>query len=118
MRISDWSSDVCSSDLKRTSPVGEVEHRVTNLLAQIQADMLAGAIARRDDRTAEVPSIEEAVEAAKVGFARLPWDLVQDGGEARLAQDAITVRCLETASGDLPTREDARDMVASVARSY
>src|SRR3546814_8814679 len=108
MRISDWSSDVCSSDLKRTSPVGEVEHRVTNLLAQIQADMLAGAIARRDDRTAEVSSIEEAVEAAKVGFARLPWDLVKDGGEARLAQDAITVRCLQTASGDLPDRKSKR----------
>ncbi|HEY9555121.1 MAG TPA: proline--tRNA ligase [Acidimicrobiales bacterium] len=103
---------------KRTSPVGEVEHRVTNLLAQIQADMLAGAIARRDDRTAEVSSIEEAVEAAKVGFARLPWDLVKDGGEARLAQDAITVRCLQTASGDLPTSEDDSDLVAYVARSY
>ena len=39
---------------KRTVPVGEVAHRVTNLLAQIQAELLAAATKRRDDRTVEV----------------------------------------------------------------
>ena len=56
---------------KRTAPIGEVEHRVTNLLSMIQADLLAAATQRRDDRTVEVASVEEAVEAATVGFARI-----------------------------------------------
>ena len=103
---------------KRTVPVGEVAHRVTNLLPLIQADLLAAATQRRDDRTAEVTSIEDAVEAGKVGFAKIAWDLLKDGGEALLARDAITVRCLQTADGGLPASEDAPDLVAYVARSY
>jgi prolyl-tRNA synthetase len=98
--------------------VGEVAARIPDLLAEIQADLLAGATRRRDDRTVEATSVEEAVEAAKVGFARLPWDLLRDGGEARLAKDAITVRVLQTADGGLPTSEDEPDLVAYVARSY
>jgi prolyl-tRNA synthetase len=103
---------------KRTAPVEELVHRVTNLLPTIQADLLAGATRRRDDRTVDVTSLEAAVEAAQVGFARLPWDLLKDGGEALLARDAISVRCLQTADGGLPTGEDAPDLVAYVARSY
>ena len=53
-----------------------------------------------------------------MGFAKVPWDALRDGGEARLAQDAVTVRCLQTADGGLPTSEDAPDLVAYVARSY
>jgi prolyl-tRNA synthetase len=103
---------------KRTVPLGEVEHRVTNLLLQVQADILARAIQSRDDRTAEVATVEEAVEAAKVGFAKVPWDLLREGGEARLAQDGITVRCLQRADGTLPASEADPDLVAYVARSY
>ena len=103
---------------KRPAPVGEVEHRVTNLLSTIQADLLATATQRRDDRTVEAGSVEEAVEAAKVGFARIAWDLIKDGGEELLARDAISVRCLQTAEGGLPASEDDADLVAYVARSY
>jgi prolyl-tRNA synthetase len=103
---------------KRTAPVGEVVHRVTNLVALIQDELLAGATKRRDERTAEVSTIEDAIEAGKTGFARIRWDLLKDGGEARLAQDAITVRCLQTADGGLPQSEDDDDLVAYVARSY
>jgi prolyl-tRNA synthetase len=103
---------------KRTVPIGEVAHRVTNLLPTIQTDLLASATQRRDDRTVEVTSVEEAVEAAKVGFAKIAWDLIKDGGEAVLARDAISVRCLQAADGGLPTGEDAPDLIAYVARSY
>jgi len=103
---------------KRTAPIGEVAHRVTNLLPTIQSDLLATATKRRDDRTVEVASVEDAVEAAKVGFAKIAWDLIKDGGEAILARDAITVRCLQTSDGELPASEDAPDLVAYVARSY
>ncbi|MGV3760238.1 MAG: proline--tRNA ligase [Actinomycetota bacterium] len=103
---------------KQTVPVDDAARRVEALLPQVQADLLAAATKRRDDRTAEVSSIEEAVEAGKVGFARIAWDLIKDGGEDRLAQDAITVRCLQRADGDLPDGEDEPDLVAFVARSY
>jgi prolyl-tRNA synthetase len=103
---------------KQTVPVGEVVHRVTDLLPTIQADLLAAATQRRDDRTVDVSSVEDAVEAGKVGFAKIAWDVLKDGGEARLASDAITVRCLQTADGGLPASEDASDLVAYVARSY
>ncbi len=104
--------------VKAQVALGEVASRVSALLAEIQADLLAGATRRRDDRTVDATSVEEAVEAAKVGFARVPWDLLRDGGEARLAKDAITVRVLQTADGGLPASEDDPDLVAYVARSY
>jgi prolyl-tRNA synthetase len=103
---------------KRTVPVGEVEHRVTNLLPQIQADMLEAATRRRDDRTVEAATVEEASEAGQVGFAKVAWDLLKDGGEDVLARDAVTVRCLQSADGGLPASEDDSDLIAYVARSY
>jgi prolyl-tRNA synthetase len=101
-----------------TVPVAEAATAVDRLLDDIQASMLAGAVRRRDERTVEAASIGEAVEAAKVGFARIPWALLADGGERLLAQDAITVRCLQRPDGTLPTSEDEPDIVATVARSY
>jgi prolyl-tRNA synthetase len=103
---------------KEQMSVTEVATRVTALLPVMQADLLAAATQRRDDRTVEVTSVEEAVEAGRVGFARIAWDLIKDGGEALLARDAISVRCLQAADGGLPASEGAADLVAYVARSY
>jgi prolyl-tRNA synthetase len=99
-------------------PVDEVVATVPRLLEDIQAELLARAVRRRDERTVEASSLEEAVEGAKEGFARVPWDLVKDGGEARLAQDAVTVRCLLRPDGTLPSSEDEPDLVATVAKAY
>jgi prolyl-tRNA synthetase len=101
-----------------TIPVGEAAAVVDRLLADIQASMLAGAVRRRDERTVDVSSVGEAAEAGKVGFARVPWALLADGGEDQLAQDAVTVRCLQRPDGSLPVSEDEPDIVATVARSY
>jgi prolyl-tRNA synthetase len=101
-----------------TVPVAEAAATVARLLDDVQASMLATAVRRRDERTAEVTSIEEAVEAAAVGFARLPWALVAGEGEARLAKDSVSVRCLQRPDGGLPASEDEPDIVATVARSY
>jgi prolyl-tRNA synthetase len=103
---------------KRTVAIGEVEHRVTNLLELMQDELLAGATKRRDERTADVTTVEDALEAGRTGFARIPWDALKDGGEERLAQDAITVRVLQTEDGGLPQSEDDPGLVALVARSY
>jgi prolyl-tRNA synthetase len=102
-----------------TVPVGEAAAAVARMLDDVQASMLASAVRRRDDRTVEATSIEEAIEGAKLGFARIPWKLLADGdGEARLAQESVTVRCLQRPDGSLPGSEDEPDIVATVARSY
>jgi prolyl-tRNA synthetase len=98
--------------------LGEVAATVPRLLEDIQAGMLAGAVQRRDSRTVEASSLAEAAEAAQVGFARLPWALVAGEGEAILARDAVSVRCLQRPDGTLPATEDEPDLVAYVARSY
>ena len=62
--------------------------------------------------------MEEAVEAAKVGFARFPGRCWPRGrGEAR-PRSRSRVRCLQRPDGGLPASEDEPDIVATVARSY
>jgi prolyl-tRNA synthetase len=100
-------------------PLAGVRAHVEGLLGQVQAELLAGATARRDEHVAEVDDFSDALEAAKTGFARVPWGLVGDsGGEERLAVEGVTVRCLQRADGSLPEADDEPDLVALVGRSY
>lgn len=69
-------------------------------------------------RTLDTESQDEAREAARTGFARIPWQLLGPEGERSLADDTITVRCLQTADGAVPDDPDADDVMAVVARSY
>lgn len=88
------------------------------LLDSIQTSLHDQALALREDRTADVATVEEAAEASLVGFARIPWSALADGGVSRLAADAVTVRCLVTADGEVPISIDDPDLVAVVARAY
>jgi prolyl-tRNA synthetase len=103
---------------KQQVAVAEATARVVGLVEQIQADMLAGAIERRDADIADVTSVGDAAEAAHTGFARLPWGLLRGEGEAQLAGKGITVRCLTGPDGALPVTDDDDDLVAVVARAY
>jgi prolyl-tRNA synthetase len=103
---------------KRQVPVAAVAAEIPGLLETIQADLLASATKDRDDRTVEVTAIEDVAAAAADGFVRIPWDAVGLEGEARLADDALTVRCLQRADGSLPEADDEPGLVALVARSY
>ena len=49
----------------------------------------------------EVATLEEAVEAGSAGFARLPVRALGPDGEDRLAEQAMSVRCLQRADGSL-----------------
>jgi prolyl-tRNA synthetase len=99
-------------------PLGDARVHVEALLGQIQQDLLAGAIARRDANIADVDDLAGAIEAAKTGFARLPWDVMRGDGENQLAVESVTVRCLQRADGSLPSSDDEADLVAVVGRSY
>ncbi|HRW39887.1 MAG TPA: His/Gly/Thr/Pro-type tRNA ligase C-terminal domain-containing protein, partial [Aquihabitans sp.] len=103
---------------KSQATVDGVAATIPGVLDAVQADLLGAATRRRDERTAEVTTIDEAREAAQVGFARIPWATLGEQGEAVLAQDAITVRCLQTPDGQVPASEDEPGVVAVVARAY
>jgi prolyl-tRNA synthetase len=103
---------------KRQVAVGAVSAEVPGLLDTIQAEMFAEATKDRDDRTVDITDIEDVAAAAAAGFVRIPWDSVGLEGEALLAKDALTVRCLQRADGSLPEADDEPGLVALVARSY
>jgi len=91
---------------------------VAAALDQAQAALLAEATERRDSRTVDVATITDAVAAAATGWARIPWSALGAEGEAELAKESVTVRCLVMPDGSLPSSDDAEGAVAIVARSY
>lgn len=80
--------------------------------------MLAEATSFRDEATTAVEDVEEAVEAGQEGVARIPWEKLGSGGERRLLENGISVRCIQRPDGGIPTSEDEPDLVAVVARAY
>ncbi len=103
---------------KATVALAGLPAHVADQLDAMQEDMLAGARTRRDDRTVDVTSVAEALEAARTGFARIRWGLLDDEGLAALKADAVSVRCLQDPDGDVATSDDDPDSVATVARAY
>ena len=104
---------------KAVVPVGGVAARVPALLTTIQDEMLAAATAFRDDHIVDAATVDEAIDAATSGWARIGWDaLGREEGEARLAQSSVTVRCLQRPDGTVPDDEAEPDLVAFVARAY
>ncbi|SDR69049.1 proline--tRNA ligase [Actinopolymorpha singaporensis] len=103
---------------KTPTPVAEVVAAVGEALSADQAALLREAEAFRDSRTVDATTIDEATEAAGTGWARIPWSAVGEEGEARLAESAMTVRCLLRPDGSVPETEDEPDLIAIVGRSY
>src|SRR3546814_15187942 len=81
MRISDWSSDVCSSDLPRRHPVTDIrpveprEHQPFGRNAELEQNILArvlvGGCRQREPRHRR-KSVEQRPEQAGVGAKILP----------------------------------------------
>ncbi|MFD9393858.1 proline--tRNA ligase [Streptomyces sp. NPDC060000] len=89
------------------------------LLEEDQALLLKQSRERRESRTTDVSTIPEAVEAAVAGgWARIPWATLGEAGEARLAEQSLTVRCLIAEDGSVPDDGDTPGNVAIVARAY
>ena len=103
---------------KRVVAIDELASQAKELLEEMQLALLDDARARRDAATADVTSVDEAIEAAQTGFARIAWDLVGEAGEARLNDLAVSVRCIQRADGSTPDRPDEADLVAIVAKAY
>lgn len=91
---------------------------VPRALADDQALLLAQSRERRRDRTVEVSTIEDAAAAAGTGWARIPWATLGPEGEARLAEQGVSVRCLIAEDGSVPASDEQPGNIAIVARAY
>ena len=104
---------------KENVPLASVAASVASVLASAGAELLAEATAAREVRTADAGSLEEAVAAGSEGFARVRLGALGPDGEDRLAEHALTIRCLQRADGSLAGQDDDEaDLVAVVGRSY
>ncbi|HEX6074946.1 MAG TPA: proline--tRNA ligase [Micromonosporaceae bacterium] len=91
---------------------------VRDILEADQQALHDQALRFRQERTVDVESLVEAVDAAATGWARLPWSLVGVAGERELNAQGVTVRCLVRADGSVPDSEDEPDLIACVSRAY
>ena len=103
---------------KEEVPLPELRGHVAEALPIMQEELLAAARERLEDGTTDVDGVDEALEVAAEGFARLPWAVLGEDGEAKLAAEGISVRCLQRPDGSVPEAEDEDDVQALVARAY
>ena len=103
---------------KSPVPLGGVVAHVAAALDTDHEALYAAALAHQDDHTAAVTTVEEAAEAARTGWATIPWATLGVEGEARLAESGISVRCLTMPDGSTPRSEDQGGVVAVVGRAY
>jgi prolyl-tRNA synthetase len=103
---------------KRPVPIGEAVAAVRAVLEEDQRALYEQALALRESRTVAVGSLDEAIEAASTGWARVPWSAVGAEGEAKANGAGVTVRCLVREDGSVPESEDEPGLVAVLARAY
>ncbi|HEU4975169.1 MAG TPA: proline--tRNA ligase [Baekduia sp.] len=103
---------------KAAVPVDGVAAAVAEALEAAQRGLAEESRARTEAHTRDVATVEEAIEVAADGFARLPWSACGPDGERRLNEHAVSIRCLQTADGGVPGDPEAGDLVAIAGRAY
>jgi prolyl-tRNA synthetase len=105
---------------KTPVPLSEISSRVSESLAAAQTALLQGATEFLRRRMVEADGLEDAERAAQVGIAVVRASVLEDGGEARLNEAGVSVRCLQDPDGGLaPSGDDvSNEFVAVVGRAY
>ncbi len=103
---------------KTPVPLGAIVSEVVKAIEADQKALYEEALARRENATVDVKTLDEALEVAQTGWARLPWDAVGVDGEAKANESAITVRCLIRPDGSAPASQNEDGLTAILARSY
>jgi len=103
---------------KTAVPLRGVVDTVAGAMNEDHEALYAAALAHRDSNTVAVATLEEAAEAARTGWATVPWSALGTDGEAKLAESAVTVRCLTMPDGRVPGSEDEEGVLAVVGRAY
>jgi prolyl-tRNA synthetase len=84
----------------------------------VHDELFAQATEALRSGTVDVDDLDGATEAGSPGFARLPWAACGPDGERRLNSAGLSVRCLTTPDGSIPSTADADDLYAIIARAY
>jgi prolyl-tRNA synthetase len=104
---------------KELVPLAGVVDAVERVCRSAAQDLREEALAFREARTAAAASFTQALDAGSTGFARVPWHVIGEAGELRLAAEGLTVRCLQHADGGLADLGEPDDqLVAIVGRAY
>ena len=103
---------------KTPVPIDGVTEAIAEALETDQKALYDESLAFRASHTTDVSTLDEAIEAAGAGFARLAWDACGVDGETKAAERGVTVRCLQRADGSVPDDLDEPDLVATLSRSY
>ncbi|MFG3291936.1 proline--tRNA ligase [Streptomyces sp. NPDC048179] len=103
---------------KEPTPLDALPTLLPTVLEEDQALLLTQSRKHREDHTVEVTTVQEALEAANTGWARIPWTALGPEGEAKLAEHGVTVRCLTTADGSVPHDDSQPGTTAVIARAY
>jgi prolyl-tRNA synthetase len=92
------------------------------ILSRVGPELLEEATKARQERTVDVDTLDEAIEAGASGFARIRTGALGSDGEDRLAAHALSIRCLQRPDGGLAEADDGDDgrddLIAVVGRSY
>ncbi|WP_405722595.1 proline--tRNA ligase [Streptomyces sp. NBC_01537] len=103
---------------KEPVSIDALDALIPKILEEDQATLLRESRERRESRTVDVATIGEAAEAAATGWGRIPWADLGPEGEAKLAEQGVSVRCLVAEDGSVPDGYDVPGTVAIVARAY
>ncbi|HEY2214538.1 MAG TPA: His/Gly/Thr/Pro-type tRNA ligase C-terminal domain-containing protein, partial [Acidimicrobiales bacterium] len=104
---------------KKNLALAGVAKEIDGILDTVANELRTEALELRRSRTVDAATLEEAIEAGAIGFARLRVGVLGDDGEDQLAKTALSVRCLQRADGSLAEPGDNEaDLVAVVGRSY
>jgi prolyl-tRNA synthetase len=106
-------------DGKEPVRIEELAELLPSVLEEAQTQLLRESRERRASLTSDVATVGEAAEVASAGgWARIPWADLGPAGEAELAGQSVSVRCLVAEDGGVPQTDDAPGTVALVARAY
>jgi len=105
-------------DGRAPAPLAEAAAAAADAVDDLHRSLIDEARAMLERRTVDVDGVPAAIEAARDGFARLPWAACGEEGERTLNAEGVSVRCLTLADGSMPASLDDPDLVATVARAY
>lgn len=86
--------DIPGKQGKQIAPRDGLAQRIGDLLAEIQANLLAKATRFRDERTTDVTSYDQLKDAIDAGFARGWWAGDRADEERIQTESKATVRCI------------------------
>ncbi len=91
---------------------------MTGALEEDHEALYAAALAHRDANTRRRRHRGGGRRGGPDRLATIPWSTLGPEGEARLAESAVTVRCLTMPDGSVPASECDDGVLAVVGRAY